>query len=444
MTTAAGDDTAAPAQRLGTDHDPALLAELLARQSVRTVYQPVVELYTGVVVGYEALSRGPQGSALEQPDQLFAAARRSQQLAELDGHCQSAALAGAHGAGLLAPWTLFINVEPDASAPRPLPLPSSGPAGAGRPMRVIVELTERALTDRPADLLRRVAAFRTAGWGIALDDVGADPASLALLPLLRPDVIKLDLRLVQDKPDARIAQIVNAVNAEAERSGAVVLAEGIETEAHLAIAKSLGATLGQGWLLGRPGPLPVSTRPASGRQVPAAVPIASHPVMPDGASPFELVAGSRAVRQATKSLLLEVSRHLERQALSSSDSAVVLATFQNADHLTTATVQRYAELAAKAAFVGVFGADIPATPAPGVRGADLAEGDVVLSEWDVAVVGPHFAGALVSRDLGDDGPELDRRFDYILTHDRTLAVHVAGSLMTRMHAEGGAARAGQT
>ncbi len=74
------------------------------------------------------------------------------------------------------------------------------------------------------------------------------------MPLLRPDVIKLDLRLVQRQPDAEIAEIVNAVNTQAERTGAIVLAEGIETDEHLATARALGATLGQGWLFGRPGP----------------------------------------------------------------------------------------------------------------------------------------------------------------------------------------------
>ncbi len=374
------------------------------------------------------------GSALEQPDLLFAAARRERQLPRLDLLCQTAAMSGASKAGLHAPWTLFVNVEPEASANSPLPLRSArGPHSVGPDVRVIVELTERALTDRPAQL-RRVETFRAA-WGIALDDVGADPASLALFPLLRPDVIKLDLRLVQDRPDAGIARIVNAVNAEAERSGAVVLAEGIETTRHLAVARSLGAVLGQGWLFGRPGPLPALTRPVAALPSGAPVPITDRAATPEGGSPFELVAAQRAARQATKSLLLEVSKHLESQALSSSHSAVVLSTFQNVTHMTSATARRYADLAAKAAFVGAFGADMPAVPASGVRGVALDAGDVVLGEWDVVVIGPHFAGALVSRALDADGPEAHRRFEYVLTHDRELAVEVACSLMARMRPE---------
>ncbi len=83
-----------------------MLTDLLAKQGLHTVYQPVVELDTGHIVGYEAPSRGPRSSQLESPDQLFAAARRANQLAELDRAYQAAAMAGAATAGLRAPCTL--------------------------------------------------------------------------------------------------------------------------------------------------------------------------------------------------------------------------------------------------------------------------------------------------------------------------------------------------
>ena len=92
---------------------------------------------------------------------------------------------------------------------------------------MVVELTERALTDRPAEVLAAVAALREHGCGIALDDVGVDKRSLALMPFVAPDVIKLDMSLIQQRgtsPSA--ARVLNAVAAEAERSGARLLAGG--------------------------------------------------------------------------------------------------------------------------------------------------------------------------------------------------------------------------
>ena len=76
----------------------------------------------------------------------------------------------------------------------------------------------RALAARPAELLQTVQRIREIGWGLALDDVGADSMSLSFMPLLRPDVVKLDLRLVQERPGPEIAEIMNAVNAHAERT----------------------------------------------------------------------------------------------------------------------------------------------------------------------------------------------------------------------------------
>jgi EAL domain-containing protein (putative c-di-GMP-specific phosphodiesterase class I) len=144
---------------------------------------------------------------------------------------------------------LFVNAEPDGIGGGSLPQ-------LGREVRGIVELTERTLTSRLADLVPAVQAAREQGWGIALDDVGGDTRSLALMPLLRPDVIKLDLRLVQDQPTPEIAAIAGAVGAQAERTGATVLAEGIETEEQAQYARALGATLGQGFLFGHPAPEP--------------------------------------------------------------------------------------------------------------------------------------------------------------------------------------------
>ena len=172
---------------------PATIDDVLRAGAVRSVFQPIVELDTGRVVAYEALARGPQGP-LERPDQLFAAAREAGRLAELDAACRTTALTGAYEIGLQAPLTLFVNVEPEVLDRAPmedlLAIAQAAPGG----LRVVLEITERALATRPAELLRTVERVRAVGWGAAVDDVGAEALSLAFMPLLRPDVVKLDLR----------------------------------------------------------------------------------------------------------------------------------------------------------------------------------------------------------------------------------------------------------
>src|ERR687886_587011 len=107
--------------------------------------------------------------------------------------CRTAAFRGAVAAALVAPLHVFVNVEPEVLDSAPLTeLLAIAEQAPGR-LQVVLEITERALAARPAELLRTVERVRSAGWGVAVDDVGAESMSLAFLPLLRPDVVKLDL-----------------------------------------------------------------------------------------------------------------------------------------------------------------------------------------------------------------------------------------------------------
>lgn len=396
------------------------LASVLRGPGVRALYQPIVDLDAGAVVAFEALARGPAGSPLQAPDRLLHAARTAGRLAEVDLRCRQAALDGAgalHGTGA----ALFINVEPHTlSAPDAHEVFERE---RGTDLPIVLEITERALTERPGELIAAAARARAAGLAIALDDVGADDGSLALLPFLAPDIIKLDLRLVQDRPGPDIARWISAALAESERSGARVLAEGIETPAHLARARALGADLGQGYLFGRPGPLADWPRPtpwpADRRRPPTA----------EGSTPFEVVAGHRPVRPSTKPMLVELSKHIEARAEGLTGPGVLLAAFQDRQHFTPSSRVRYQRLADRCCLVAAVGIDLAEEPAPGVRGASIAHDSPLRDEWSVLVVGPHDAAALVARDLGDTGPEHLRRFDYAITHDRNLVVAAAHPLL---------------
>lgn len=301
-----------PAHRAMPDRERGLapqldVAAVIRSGGIRAVFQPIVELESRGVLAYEALTRGPVDSPLERPQFLFAAARAQGLLTDLDWHCRGVAMRAALEADLGPDIALFLNIEPatlGASIPDPLvPLLDE----AQRRFRVVVEFTERALTARPAELLRAVHRVREMGWGVALDDVGAEPAALALMPFMRPDVIKLDRRLVQDGVTGVAASKLGAVIAEAERTGALVLAEGIETEAQFRTSLARGASLGQGWLFGTPERLPsVVERPV--------VPMALLPADPADMSmtPVSLVFPRRKPRRASKVDLVWISSELER------------------------------------------------------------------------------------------------------------------------------------
>lgn len=168
-------------------------------RAVESVYQPIVDVVTGAPVAFEALARGRSGSPHHAPDAMFAAAAERGVLAELDWTCRAAAYRQALAAGIDRRLPLFVNTEP-AALDAPCPADLRGVVAAARNrLRVVSEFTERDLASRPASLLAAAALARKRGWGIALDDVGTEPASLALLPLVHPDVVKLDRRLIQQR-----------------------------------------------------------------------------------------------------------------------------------------------------------------------------------------------------------------------------------------------------
>ena len=292
---------------------------------------------------------GPEGSPLHRPDRLFAAAAAAGRIVELDWACRARRRARRAGGGP-RPHVIVVPQLRAGRDRRAVPGRARARCGSARSaeLDLVLEITERAVTAPPGRAARAVVdgARERRAWRSRSTTSAPTCRSLALLPLVEPDVIKLDLRLVQDRPSTDQAAIVSAVAAERERTGAQILAEGIESDEHVAIARALGATLGQGWRFGRPGPLrgaaagAARVRRATATRAGAA-----------GGTPFEVVAAARATGEATKRLLLPMSHHLEQRALRIGEGAVILSAFQDARHFTPATVRRYEALARRASLV---------------------------------------------------------------------------------------------
>ncbi len=218
-------------------------------------HQPVVELATGTVVGFEALARPGHGVGIVE---LQDAAARWGVLGQLDWICRAAATADPAVGRLPSALTWLVNAEPRAiAAPCPPDL-ADRIRTADRVRRTVVELTERAIAAAPRDLLRGVAGIRALGGRVALDDVGVEPDSLALLPAVAPEVVKLAGRVVRTPDDPCVARTVRVVREFARRTGAAVLAEGLESAEDVEVARALGATHGQGHVFGEPGALPAA------------------------------------------------------------------------------------------------------------------------------------------------------------------------------------------
>jgi diguanylate cyclase (GGDEF)-like protein len=252
------------------------IAEVIARGQLRPVYQPIVELASGRVIGMEGLIRPIPPAPFNDPGALFAAAAASGHTVALDLTCFEAIVRGARS--MDADRFLSINLSPttvEAPEFNAAVLQSILARFHFDPARVVLELTEREEVQDVARARERLESCRRAGMRLAADDVGAGNAGLRLLSEVQFDVIKVDLAIVRrSSSSATSSAVIESVVALASRTGAMVIGEGIEEEAQVAQLAALGVGAGQGYLLGRPGP--ISGNGAAARvEPPAAVDVPS-------------------------------------------------------------------------------------------------------------------------------------------------------------------------
>jgi EAL domain-containing protein (putative c-di-GMP-specific phosphodiesterase class I) len=221
---------------------------------LRVVYQPVADLLTRAVVGYEALSRFSSGPT-RPPERWFSEAATVGLGVELELHALRAALAQRDRVPEDA--YLSLNVSPQ-TAMSPL---LSDLLATSRCEGTVLEVTGQVGTDDYEALTGALRELRSRGLRIAINDAGSGYASLRHIVNIRPDVVKLGTTLTRgiDADPARQA-LVTAVVSLGMGIGAVLVAEGIETQGELDALVQLGLRHGQGYYLGRPAPLPKSTR----------------------------------------------------------------------------------------------------------------------------------------------------------------------------------------
>ena len=227
--------------------DAAGVERIISTGAFHPVFQPILDLASGGVIGYEALTRFDSDAT---PEQVFGAAAGCELGIALEVATVRAALEAARR--LPDGSLIHINVSPALILERDTLARLLACPG----LEVVLEVTEH---EQVADYGELRAAVRGLGSGIriAVDDTGAGFASLRHILELQPDVVKLDRALVAgiDHDPARQALVAGMVHF-ADGIGALLVGEGIETDGELETLKRLGARAGQGFLLGRPLPAP--------------------------------------------------------------------------------------------------------------------------------------------------------------------------------------------
>ncbi len=231
------------------DHAEAVrraISDVIRTRSFHPVFQPIVELASRRIVGYEALTRFEAG---QRPDVCFADAWSVGLGSDLELATLTAAVDAAQG--LPAGASLSLNISPRlvAHAQRLRPIL----AVADRPL--IVEITEHETIDDYDGLRHAIEGLGT-HIRVAVDDAGAGVANLGHIIDLRPDFVKLDISLVRGvNADLGRQAMVVGMRHFSKTAGCRLIAEGVETVEEADTLTSLGVEFGQGYLLGRPEPI---------------------------------------------------------------------------------------------------------------------------------------------------------------------------------------------
>ncbi|MCH8823013.1 MAG: EAL domain-containing protein [Planctomycetes bacterium] len=231
------------------------IQHLIDNEALDIAFQPIVNLPTGEIIGYEALSRPTSESRFSNPAQLFVDADLADMLPQLESFIRRKTFA-ATSEKLPVDAMLFLNNSPSV-------FNSDGyveqieadikSVSNLSPRRVVLEITERAEHDFDADLDVRAFALREIGFQIALDDVGAGVSGLNRIMSLRPNWLKLDLELIRDiDRDPFKQNLIRFFVRFAKLSNMKLIGEGVESDNELAMMIDLGVAHAQGYRLCKP------------------------------------------------------------------------------------------------------------------------------------------------------------------------------------------------
>ncbi|MCG2797672.1 MAG: EAL domain-containing protein [Cellulomonas sp.] len=394
-------------------------ADLLDRREIRTLFEPLVDLMSGQVVALEARPCGPEHGPLASARSLFAAARRAGRVAELDWTCRAVAFETFLEAGVPPSVSLLVDMTPESIGQDcPADLVRTIARAESR-LRVFVELTGRALSADPAGALAAADHAREMGWGIVVGGVGASPSPIAMLPIVAPDAVQIDLRRLGETERGAAAAIVSGVLRHTARTGAALLVKGVQTRNDAAWARALGASCGLGRYLGAPGPLQ-ETYPLPRTPIPL---IKVAPTDLHVASPFELFEGAPMVK-VDRTHLDDLAGMLASVPRTSGCPSVFLVCLGASDQLPPAVVETGIPEGAMV-FVA-FGTDMPPEPARGVRGVRLPPGDAFAGELFLIVLSDQAPAAAFARAASPDF------YDAVVTHDFELVHEIARHIIRRV------------
>jgi EAL domain-containing protein (putative c-di-GMP-specific phosphodiesterase class I)/GGDEF domain-containing protein len=234
------------------------LHTIIATTALEPVFQPILELGSGEIFGYEGLIRGPAAGSLHSPARLFAAATRAGALTDIE--MISCRRVIKRYSRLDCDRSLFLNMSPQTV----LEVREDSQRIAEfirscglRLEQVTIELTEHNHVSDKAAFRQALVLFRSLGFRVGIDDLGEGFSSLRLWSELHPDFVKIDMHFVQGiSQDPLKFQFLKSLQQIAENCNTALVAEGVESYEDLRLLRDLGISYAQGFLIAAPSAQP--------------------------------------------------------------------------------------------------------------------------------------------------------------------------------------------
>ncbi len=233
------------------------LEKIIEEELVYPVFQPIVNLSNGEILGYEALSRLKKADIINEPEILFKLAGLYSRLWDVEQLCRKKILKQVSKCNdELNGKKVFLNVNPLVMTD------SNFKQGFTKryiekhninPEQVVIEITEHSAVTDMRKFKSVVQHYKEQGYAIAVDDAGSCYSGLNLICDVKPHYLKLDIDIIREIGlDAVKCSMVKSLVEFARLTGMQLIAEGIETEEQLKLLLQLGVHYGQGYFLGKP------------------------------------------------------------------------------------------------------------------------------------------------------------------------------------------------
>ena len=228
--------------------------KILNNGAIKTVFQPIISLTNGNVLGHEALTRPISKSNLSNPTIFFDVAKVYDKLWETEFLCRVKAMESF--SQQIQNSNIFLNVDPDIINDEKFILGFTKEYLKKLNIKsenVIFEITEKNTVADFTSFNKTINHYKNQGYRIAIDDTGAGFSGLKLITDIHPHFIKIDMSLITDiDKDSLKASLVKTLHNFCQITDIKVIAEGIETIGELTTLIDIGIEYGQGYFIQYP------------------------------------------------------------------------------------------------------------------------------------------------------------------------------------------------